>query len=147
MKKLGFTIQLLVLCSLTGVSKAYAEQENPWQTKSIEPAENEASLTITPSICVVKAKGELCQQILTVLFQNHKRHNICIYNAQNAEPLWCDRKVNMVSLKLDVKTSSSITLIAKDSNNNKILATSTFRLSTFKPAETRKRRNYGIGIL
>ena len=89
----------------------------------------------------------MCQQRVTILFTSQKHHDICIYNADKIEPLWCDSEVKEISLTVTVKADSSIQLLAKDSTNDKVIAVNTFSLSTFQPVKKRARRHYGIGIL
>jgi len=147
MIKLGLTSLFISLYALQGINDVYAHQDNPWQNKAQDNTDQEAKLTITPSVCVIKEKGDICQQKLLILYTSKQFHDICIYNTKNEEPLWCDGKVKEVSLEVSVKVNSSIKLLARDSGNNDVLATSTFSLNVFQPVKKRSRRHYGIGIL
>lgn len=147
MKKIGLTSYSILLYALLGIYTLDAKQSSPWHTKNPKKEYQEARLTITPSICVVKEVGEICQETITILFTSQKHRDICIYNANNTEPLWCDSDVKEVSLNVTVKANSSIKLFAKDKVSDEIIATNTFSLSTFQPVKKRARRHYGIGIL
>ncbi|RDX36296.1 DUF3019 domain-containing protein [Kangiella sp. HD9-110m-PIT-SAG07] len=147
MKKQGLTSHLLTLYILLGGCAAYGHQDNPWKIQPKDEVNKDAKLVINPSICVVKEVGDICQQQLTVLFTSKQYHDICIYNAKDAEPLWCDGKVKEVSFEVSVKVNSSIKLLARDNITQNVLATSTFSLNVFQPVKKRVRRNYGIGIL
>ncbi|AKE52603.1 hypothetical protein TQ33_1661 [Kangiella geojedonensis] len=147
MKKMGITSHLITLYILLGMCAAYAHQDNPWKIQPEENTTKDANLVITPSICVIKEVGEICQQKLTILFTSKQRRDICIYNSRDVEPLWCDGKVKEVTLEVSVKVNSSINLLARDSDTNTILASSTFSLNLFQPVKKRPKRHYGIGIL
>lgn len=147
MKKLGLTSYSILLCVLLESSPIVAKQSNPWQPKKQPENKQETQLTITPSICVIKEKGEHCQQKVTIFFTSTKHHDICIYDVSHTEPLWCDKEIKQVSLDVTINVKSSLELVAKDRATDTVLASDTFSLSIFQPVKKRARRHYGIGIL
>ncbi|WP_169816865.1 DUF3019 domain-containing protein [Kangiella sediminilitoris] len=133
--------------SLVFAQEAFAGEENPWQKKSKITHQKKAVLTITPSVCVIKVKGEVCQQILKVSYRSQQQYDVCIYYSRSEEPFWCEEDIKKADLEITVKANSSIKLLAKNNDDNNILATGRFILSMFQPAKERKRRHYGIGII
>ncbi|WP_251357969.1 DUF3019 domain-containing protein [Kangiella sp. TOML190] len=151
MNKTGRTLNNFCLLLLTGIGLLYAANDaqaaSPWKKNPRESRSDSAKLAITPSVCVIKQKGDSCQQRLTLLYRSKQRHNICIYHSFSNEPIWCDNQVKQADLEVTITASKNIKLTAKNNDNNDTLATATFALSVFQPVKKRKRRHYGIGIL
>ncbi|GEA12999.1 DUF3019 domain-containing protein [Alteromonas sp. KUL49] len=121
-------------------AQVWAQEQSWFSTQSVA----KYMLSIKPQICEVKEFGEYCDVSIFVSALEPSIAQVCLYKEECNEPLWC----GMVS---DSETKLAQQLVNENqrfylAEGELEVAAVDFRVAVFQPAQTRKRRRYGLGL-
>lgn len=104
-------------------------------------------LTVTPDTCVVMEEASPCHTELTILATGLKPTNYCIYQATQKLPLVCSLSNERIEHVLRVSTAGDIDFKLIEMSTDTTVIKTKLTVGLFQPAQYRKRRRYGWGLI
>lgn len=93
------------------------------------------NMSISPSICVVKTRGELCQMTAYVMWQARLAIDACLY--KNDDLITCWEQKRQIKEKLELSLIQDMIFTLK--NQNKVLAKQHIKVNASSSTKYRRR--------
>ncbi|WP_076418050.1 DUF3019 domain-containing protein [Colwellia sp. UCD-KL20] len=130
-KKMFLTLFMFYLT----ISKVVAQDELTSSVLQSSEASSVINMSISPSICVVKTRGDLCQMTTYVMWQAGLAIDACLY--QNDDLITCWEKKRQIKKKLELSLIQDIIFTLKD--QDKVLAKQHVKVNASHSPKYRRR--------
>lgn len=116
-------------------TQVVAQDELIANTLQNSEASSVINMSISPSICVVKTRGDLCQMTAYVMWQARLAIDACLY--QNDDLITCWEQKRRIKEKLELSLIQDMIFTLK--NQNKVLAKQHIKVNASSSTKYRRR--------